>query len=240
MVVYIIRKVVIIMKCPICSSELNSENHNRCSRFPICYFTGKQKTLTLTEEPFILFDIETTGIDNNSRITEIAAVKIINNEIVDTFEEMCNPGKDQFGKQIFISARISALTGITNKMVSDKPLESVVVKRFIDWIGDIKVFSGQNIKTFDIPFMKRACKRVNKDCTFEAVYVVDTLLYAKKMKLKERGLVENYKQPTLAAYYGFSYNAHRALDDVKACYKILTCMIDEAKTLGIDIVPEKL
>lgn len=226
------------MKCPICNTELDLDNHNRCGRFPVCSFIGKQQQMNLSEEPYIVFDIETTGFGDKHRITEIAAIKVVNNKIIDTFEELSNPGKDEDGNPILISARVASLTGITNEMVAKKPVESEVVKKFISWLGDIQIACGQNVKEFDIPFVKAAARRAG--VSFNVTHCVDTLICAKRLKLKENGYISNYKQETLARYYGFTYHAHRALDDTEACFKILNCLSDESRRMGIEMYPEEI
>lgn len=223
------------MKCPICGYELNQDNQYRCSRFPICRYVGINPEAS--DDVFVLFDIETSGVNKQKdRITEIGAIKVKQGQIIDEFSMLVNPGTDEFGNQIFISSRITEITGITNDMVKDKKTETEAVKEFIEWIGDVDTLAGQNVDKFDIPFMKAAAKRAG--VRLECSRVLDTLIYAKRMKLKERGLVENLKQPTLAAYYGFSYNAHRALDDVKACFKILNYMKKDGIKYGINVRPE--
>lgn len=227
------------MKCPLCGHELNAENQYRCVRFPICSYQMKEAGIKQVDDAFVLFDIETTGISaKNDRITEIAAIKVKGGKIIDEFSMLVNPGKDERGKQIFISTYISNLTGITNEMVKDKKNESEAIKEFIEWLGDYHLLAGQNVIHFDIPFIKAAAKRagINLECE----HAIDTLLIARRMKLKERGLVKNLQQPTLAAYYGFSYNAHRALDDVKACYRILENMKEDSAKFGIEIRPEPI
>lgn len=224
------------MKCPICGHELNQDNQYRCSRFPICRYVGNNSD-TSGDDVFVLFDIETTGVNRQKdRITEIGAIKVKEGKIIDEFSMLVNPGKDESGNQIFISSRITELTGITNDMVKDKKPESEAVREFIDWLGDVDTLAGQNVEKFDIPFMKAAAKRAG--IKLECSKVMDTLIYARRMKLKARGLIENEQQSTLAAYYGFSYNAHRALDDVKACFKILNFMKKDGIKYGINVRPE--
>lgn len=226
------------MKCPLCGHEINQDNQYRCSRFPICRYIG-QNNSTLTDNIYVLFDIETTGFDKNKdRVIEIGAVKVENNRIIDEFSMLVNPGVDEYDNQIFISSRITELTGITNDMVKNEPKENEAVKRFIKWIGDIDVLAGHNLIRFDIPFMAAAAKRTHEKLQCKAV--IDTLQCAKKLRLKEQGLVVNQKQSTLAAYYGLTYNAHRALDDVKACYRILNEMKKDGNRYGIEIRPETL
>lgn len=225
------------MNCPICGSPIN-ESTNRCSRFPVCHYVAS-KDSRMNDDEFIAFDLETTGLDKrNSRIIEIGAIHVKNGKVIDSFSSLLNPGKDSDGNQIFIPFRITKITGISNEMVEDKPDEKEGVQQFLKWAGNTHVYLGQNITTFDIPFMKFAAKRAGM--IFQPTHVIDTLVYAKKCRLKDRGLVDDYKQPTLAKHYNFTYNAHRAVDDIRACYQIYLRMKDEAKTFGINVVPLKI
>ena len=53
-------------------------------------------------DSFVVFDIETTGTngaasgDRESKITEIGAVRVVNGEVVEKFDELANPGRKSF------------------------------------------------------------------------------------------------------------------------------------------------
>ena len=223
--------------CPVCGNSINSMTH-RCARFPICTFVDEER-LGEKITDYILFDIETTGLDRKKdRITEIGALRIHDGKIVDEFSTLVNPGKDDFGERIYISPRITSLTGITNEMVEDCPVETEAVSQFAKWCEGTDCFAGQNIVRFDLPFVKEAAKRAG--CAFQARKVLDTLRIATSLDLKGKGLVNSYKQTSLAACYGFTYNAHRAVDDAKACFRILNFLIEDGARCGKKIVPEKL
>ena len=48
----------------------------------------------LLEETYVIFDLETTGLDpkDGNSIIEIGAVRVKNNEIIDRFDELIDPG----------------------------------------------------------------------------------------------------------------------------------------------------
>jgi DNA polymerase III epsilon subunit-like protein len=52
--------------------------------------------------------------------------------------------------------------------------------------------------------------------------------------MNKAGLIktENNKQPTLAAYYGIQYEAHSAIEDVKALIKIYNKMTNTEEDVG--------
>ena len=222
------------MLCPICKSELDGNNGFRCSRFPICTYQYVD-TEQFDDESYIVFDFETTGRSHQKdTIIEIGAVKVKNGEAVDSFDMLINPGLDEFGNQIYVSEFITNLTKIDNAMLENKPLLEEAMQEFIKFIGDEKICSGQNILAFDIPFLRAACAKCKIEFPFERYF--DTLKIARdQLMLKRKGLVENNTQTSLAAYYGFEYNAHRAEDDAKASYRILEEMKREGKRLGLTI-----
>lgn len=222
------------MLCPICKNELNQNNGYRCSRFPVCTYQYVEAK-NFDDSSYIVFDFETTGRSHQKdTIIEIGAVKVKEGKVVDTFDMLINPGLDEFGNQIYVSEFITNLTKIDNAMLEDKPYLNEALQSFIEFIGEEKTCSGQNILSFDIPFLRAACTKCQVEFPF--VRYFDTLKIARdQLQLKKKGLVENNSQTSLAAYYGFEYNAHRAEDDAKASYRILENMKEEAKRLGLSI-----
>lgn len=214
-------------KCPYCGSELDYSNGNRCSRFPICMYMEMGVPTDVSE--YIMYDLETTGFsDSRDKIIEIGAVHVVNGNIVDRFSELCNPGK-------FVSQKITELTGITNQMLEGISSTEEVVETFIDWISKtgVKMAIGHNITSFDNRMLKAACRKQKLQFPFE--YTLDTLTFAKKLKLQERGLVSRYKQETLAELYGITYDAHRAVNDVEALNQIFNHLLQDAQSLNVEL-----
>ncbi|MDU5363520.1 MAG: PHP domain-containing protein, partial [Finegoldia magna] len=90
--------------------------------------TNPYDSMNLKE--FVVFDIETTGLSNaKEKITEIGAVKIVDNKIVDEFNQLINP-------EIPIPEKITELTSITNEMVKDMPKIDAVLPEFLKFVGD--------------------------------------------------------------------------------------------------------
>lgn len=226
---------MILKTCPVCGSPIH---RGKCVRWPVCNF--KESIINELPDEFISFDLETTGLLNDeSRIIEIGAVRMkkVQDGIykeVDCFSQLVNPGKDVQGNQIYISQFITNLTGISNEMVKNEPVESECVKAFLDWCGEDVVMAGQNIAKFDIPFVKRAAKRAGTK--WKPQSYIDSLIIADNLRLKQRGLVKDHKQPTLARWLGFTYNAHRAVDDCRACARIIQLIAPKAKEEQVPIV----
>ena len=92
---------------------------------------------------YCIVDLETTGIFvSSARIIEISALKIRNNEIVDEFSTLINPGCP-------IPADATAINNITNEMVKDSPSIDEVLDSFIAFIGN-DVIVGYNNAGFDM------------------------------------------------------------------------------------------
>jgi DNA polymerase III epsilon subunit family exonuclease len=174
---------------------------------------GMPKTMTELTEPefdsFVAFDIETTGSngaangDVEAQITEIGAVRVVNGQIVERFDELANPGRD-------IVPRIARLTHITNEMVADKPPVEEVIRRFYEFVGDSPLV-GHNIKSSDLRYIVKAA---NKAGVHIEVPFLDTYLLAKKFKCQMGW--EKINLPYLANFYGFEHKeTHRAWSDAE-------------------------
>ena len=147
--------------------------------------------LKLTEETYVVFDLETTGLYPNSgdTITEIGAVKIKNGKIIDRYDELINPGKE-------LNEEIIKITGITNEMLKGKRNEEEALKDFIKWV-DVLPMVAHNAK-FDISFIEKAFDKYNFG-KLENV-VIDTLGLSRYLESSERyhnlaTLVKRYNIP---------------------------------------------
>ena len=211
-------------KCPICGPFLDEENELRCSRFPICTY---QETTDKELNRFVMYDLETSGFKDSDHIIEIGAIYVEDGKVVDGFDKLCNPG-------IFINQRITQVTNITNDMLKDKESEESVLKEFIEWVHskNTDVCVGHNIDAFDNRMLNAACKKYRQQMPFHRT--LDTLKMARNLKLKERGVVQDYKQETLAnEYCHFTYSAHRAIQDVEALFRIFEVLRKEYQQLPI-------
>ncbi len=164
-----------------------------------------QKILTPSVDDYIILDFETTGLSpENDRILEIGAVKVINDEIVDEFNELINPER-------VIPPYISSKINITNDMVFDKRTIQEVLPDLMKFIGDFTIIA-HNAK-FDISFLINNLKRIGEN--FENP-VIDTLYLSRKyLNLEKNNLTY------LSAHFGIEHNnAHRALADVLALFEV--------------------
>ena len=119
----------------------------------------KGRSLLEFPESYIVIDIETTGLDfKYDEIIEIAAVKVRDSEVIDTFQSLTKPRSkyedvDDEGNEFeyYVDEFITKLTGITNEMLEEAPEIQNVLPAFLDFI-DGSILVGHNVH-FDINFL---------------------------------------------------------------------------------------
>ena len=162
----------------------------------------------LRDATFVVTDTETTGTaPKTDRIIELAAVKVEGGEVVDTFQQLINPGRS-------IPKRITQITGISTGMVFDAPPMEEVLPRYLDFLGD-GVLTAHNL-SFDRNFLNAELRRLGRsELTNDTLC---TLRLARRLLpgLKSKGLSR------LIQFYNLNVNGrHRALGDAEATATIL-------------------
>lgn len=159
----------------------------------------------LTSETFVVFDLETTGLDvANNGITEIGAVKIVDGKIVEEFTTLVKPDYP-------ITAENTAITGITEEMVKDSPKIGAVLPDFMKFIEGA-VLVAQNAE-FDMKFVKRFAGAEEYEVKNK---VLDTLELARA----HLPMLKKHDLHTLAEHFGIIFNHHRALSDSYATAEV--------------------
>jgi DNA polymerase III epsilon subunit family exonuclease len=157
-------------------------------------------------DSYVVFDTETTGMPPGARIIEIGAVKVVNNEIVDTFEVLLNP-------ECNIPRNVIRVHGIDNSMVDDKLTASAALPAFTDWLGDLPLV-GHNVR-FDAAMLAselwRADLRISKNKTYCTLSAARKLLQQKSNSLSD--LVTDLNLPNQIS--------HRALADAENTFFLL-------------------
>ena len=167
----------------------------------------KAKNLLNFVDDYVLVDIETTGLSPiNDDIIEIGAIKVVQNKIVDTYNELIRINRR-------LPDKIVSLTGITDEMLRNGRMPSTVFKEFVNFVND-NVIIGHNVN-FDLGFLCDKCKKY-LDYNLNNDYI-DTLYLARKLVPNSI----NHKLGTLAKYFNISYaGAHRGLKDVEITYEV--------------------
>lgn len=188
--------------------HVNEEYH---TVFPQLYVDYEQGDLfDIEEKPFegsfVVFDLETTGLEaNKEEIIEIGACKIKNGRIDEIFSTFVKPSKN-------IPKEITELTGINDEMVKDAPSINYVLPDFFKFCYGSSLVA-HNI-SFDISFVHAIAKKLSYNFDHENI---DTIELSKKHL---PGL-KNYKLGTVVEKLGIVLeNAHRAVNDATATAKV--------------------
>lgn len=157
---------------------------------------------------YVIFDLETTGLNpGRSQITEIAAVRYVHDQPVETFQTLV-----KLKKGTRVGPKVVALTGITTEMLKEQGLElDVSIKQFLQFIGDDLLMS-YNIE-FDVDFIQAALGQVltNKQkCIYKLA----------RRKWRNR---DSYRLADIVRDECFEPGdgIHRALKDVELAHELL-------------------
>ena len=171
---------------------------------------------------FTVFDIETTGLSPKfDEIIELSAIKISNDTIIDSFSSLVKPMR--FHGEGYVNNFITKLTGITNEMLSDAPEPDIILREYLDFLGN-DILVGHNCASFDINFLYDLSEKIfSKPLTNN---FIDTLMISRRLHPE----ISHHRLSDLCERYSIDYShAHRALSDCKItakCYKALKNEID--------------
>ncbi len=170
------------------------------------------KNYSYKGETYVVFDLETTGLDAKcEKITEIGAVKIENGIITKTFSALVNPLKP-------IPENITDLTGINDEMVKDCPDISKVMPNFLEFCGGA-VMVAHNAK-FDTSFVMEECIKLGLEFNNR---IMDTVEISKEIFPEEK----KHNLAVLCERLEISLeNHHRAVDDATATAEAFIKMMD--------------
>lgn len=160
---------------------------------------------------YVVLDLETTGLSPGwNSIIEIGAIKICEGKIIDTYQQLINPGFE-------IDDFIQRLTGITNDMLVSQPSISDVLPDVEAFIQN-SIIVGHNVN-FDINFLyDNFVYFMDKPFTNG---FIDTMRIARKVfpDLEHHRLIDIVYELGIA---GSEF--HRALSDCEYTYKCYETM----------------
>lgn len=170
------------------------------------------------EQVYVVVDIETTGhISPYNRITEVAAVKMKGEKVIDRFQTLINPRRP-------IPRDIQQLTGITNDMVKDSPVFEEIADS-LDEFTKGAIFVAHNVH-FDYGFIQKEFDRLEK--RFVRPYIC-TKAGIKKHYPK----LDSYGLKKLTQYFSINLTQHhRAMSDAEAASDLLN-LINQKRALSI-------
>ncbi|MFA5855194.1 MAG: 3'-5' exonuclease [Candidatus Gracilibacteria bacterium] len=175
----------------------------------------------ISSTPFVVVDLETTGLEPRlDRIVEIAAVKVLNGQIVDEWSSLVNPG-------IFVPQETTDITGITTELLYAAPQFRDVADEYLRFLGEDSVFAAHNVD-FDRSFMNHHLIRVGLEamphpylCTFKLA----KLVYPNFGKYGLGALADMLKIDLM--------QAHRAIHDARATAELLIRLLSVLQSGGL-------
>lgn len=160
--------------------------------------------------PIVMIDFETsgTGPGQGGRVTEVAAIRIVGDQIVDRFVSLINCGVE-------IPAFITQLTGISQHMVDNAPDVAQVIPQLIDFIGED--YLAAHNASFDEKFLIAEAQQLDQMPRHRGV------ICSVKLARRLAPGMESYSLGPLAMRLGIRFNgkAHRAEADAEVAAKLL-------------------
>lgn len=157
-----------------------------------------------------MIDFETSGMspDQGGRVTEVAAVRIVDGEIVDRFVSLINC-------RTRIPSFITQLTGITQAMVDHAPPVAQVMPQLVEFIGDD--YLAAHNASFDEKFL------IAESAALGLANRHRGPICSVKLARRVFPGLSSYSLSPLAAQLGvrFSGRAHRAEADAEVAAKIM-------------------
>jgi DNA polymerase III subunit epsilon len=181
-------------------------------------FRISHETSMLTDE-LIVIDFETTGLspEQGDRITEVAAVRVSGNGIVDRYESLANCG-------VKVPTYITALTGINQRMVDKAPPVTQVMQELLGFVGDAPIVAHN--ASFDQRFFVTECSRAALS------YQQDDFICSIRAARRVFPHFESYALGSLARQLGISFGgaAHRAAADAEVTANVVMRLAHELQS----------
>ncbi|WP_295893367.1 PolC-type DNA polymerase III [uncultured Vibrio sp.] len=174
-------------------------------------------SIPTSAKSIIILDFETTGLSPNmgDRAIEIGAVKIVDGDVVDSFQELMNPG-------FRVSSFIENYTGITNNMLAGAASNEQVMNEFCDFIQDSHLVAHN--ASFDQRFLDAELDLINRD--YNGQFVCSLLV--------ARRLIQDAPSHKLGELVKFRHIEndgvfHRALADSEVTAKLWLSMVNDVE-----------
>ena len=168
--------------------------------------------------PAVIIDFETTGLSPNmgDRTIEVGAVLVSDNEILDRFQSLMNPGMK-------INAFIEEYTGITNRMLSKAPPVKEVMMNLAKFIHRHHLVAHN--ASFDARFLDAEFSRISHERRNEFAC---SMLSARRIYQD----APNHKLETLLRFKKLKTDGtyHRALADAEMTAHLWLRMISDIKS----------
>ena len=177
----------------------------------------------LNDAEFVIFDLETTGLDPRSgdKIIEIGAIRLKGGRQIGEFSSLVNPGRS-------ISAAAFEINQISEDMVENAPDSSLILPKFLDFIKG-SCLAAYNT-SFDLGFINNEMDPLGLSLP-EDIPTIDVLIMARRL-LPE---LKRYSLWYVAQNLGIDIvQIHRALLDVKLTAGVFNKLMRILKKNKID------
>jgi DNA polymerase-3 subunit epsilon len=173
-------------------------------------------------DSLVILDFETTGLspDMGDRAIEIGAVRLVNGEVSERFQELMNPGRR-------VSGFIEDYTGISNEMLAGVDSCEQVMDRFADFIADDNLIAHN--ASFDKRFLDAELARIGRRYRgdFSCSLLLSRRIFQDAHSHKLAELVQFKNIPSEGGF-------HRALFDSEMTAKVWVAMLEDiAERYGI-------
>ncbi len=162
------------------------------------------------DQPIVMLDFETTGLSTvaGDRITEVAALRIVDGRVTERYVTLINCG-------VRMPPFVTALTGISQRMIDSAPPVAQVIPELLDFIGD-DVLAAHNA-SFDSRFLASESQRQGLSPRHRGL--ICSLKLARRMLPGQ----PSYKLGGLAHALNITYrgSAHRAEADAEVSTGLL-------------------
>lgn len=180
------------------TNDMNTENNHN--------------TISQEKENFVVIDFETTGINNkydSTDMDEILSVSIINQDGEVVLDTLCSTER----KRSWYQAQ--CMHGISPQMVQGYPTFRHILPQVLEILSSVDFVIAYNIN-FERNFVESYIKRTNSinlmKCHINWDKDKDPMVMYKKYIGSQRWV----KLEVAAGSFGYTFNAHDSLEDVKA------------------------
>ncbi|TAH52302.1 MAG: hypothetical protein EYC68_08355 [Chloroflexota bacterium] len=169
---------------------------------------------------YVALDLEFTGLNpEHDAILEVGAVKFRDDQVLDTWACLVNPGRA-------LSTKVERLTGITRADIERAPSFSSLIPSLGRFVGENPIV-GHTV-WLDMQFLQRGGMRLQNPTldTFELASIL--IPYAARYSLAQ-----------LARELKIEYaTKHRALEDAKATHQLFLALLERAAQLNPKTIQE--
>ena len=166
--------------------------------------------MVIFDTEHIFLDLETTGLSpERDRIIDVAAVRVVGDEVLDRFEQLVDPGRP-------LSLAIRELTGLDDGQLRGKPRIDAVLPGLLAFIGRAPIVG--HVIDFDRAFIEAAAGRP----------VENRFLDTCELACIARPNLREHRLEALHRTYGLTEPpSHRAMDDTLAAFRVARAILEE-------------